>query len=592
MTYGEIHLANGYWAIRCEPHVRAKLKRVFPRAPVHAAEMITILDSIESSRDLLWFTERYPLDISAPLKERLVTRAAEHVDMELKLSDLLASRTSPGEFNLAKPAREYQLIGAAAAELRGGLLLADDVGLGKTVTGICPMAKPENLPAVVVVPAHLPDHWVEKLGEFAPNLRVHTIRKGQPYPLVKQPRQRTKDLWDTLPDVVVISYHKLRGWADTLAEFAKYVVFEECQQLRHPGTDIYRAADYLARRARLRMGLSATPIYNYGSEFYWVCHALLPDSLGSHDEYIREWCVAAPGDKARLKDSEQFGGYLRREGIMLRRTRADVGRELPPLTKIEHIVESDSKVLEQLTGDAVALARIIVGNNEQWRGQKMQAAGEFDQMVRQATGVAKAPYVAEFVRLLVENGHQVLLFGWHREVYGIWNERLADFHPVMYTGTESATQKRAAKEAFISGESRVLIMSLRSGAGVDGLQHVCNTIVFGELDWSPGVHEQCMGRPHRDGQQEACQAYFLVSEEGSDPIVAEVLGLKREQIEGVRNPGENLIERRDIGENQLRHLAQEFLKRRGVQQHGGATVTDIVRPNHCNSVGEQDGPQA
>lgn len=39
--------------------------------------------------------------------------------------------------------------------------------------------------------------------------------------------------------------------------------------------------------------------------------------------------------------------------------------------------------------------------------------------------------------------------------------------------------------------------------------------------------------------------------------------MKREQIEGVRNPGEHLIERRDIGENQLRQLAQRFLKEQG-----------------------------
>ncbi|MDI7181059.1 hypothetical protein QMO16_29155, partial [Klebsiella pneumoniae] len=74
-------------------------------------------------------------------------------------------------------------------------------------------------------------------------------------------------------------------------------------------------------------------------------------------------------------------------------------------------------------------------HNEAYRGEKMRAAGEFDQLVRQATGVAKAPYVAEFVRLLLESGQQVLLFGWHREVYSIWREKLADYNPVMYTGT-------------------------------------------------------------------------------------------------------------------------------------------------------------
>ena len=68
---------------------------------------------------------------------------------------------------------------------------------------------------------------------------------------------------------------------------------------------------------------------------------------------------------------------------------------------------------------------------------------------------------------------------------------------------------------------------------------------------------------HRDGQTEPVLAYFLISDHGSDPVVSEVLGVKREQIEGVRNPGEHLVERVDIGENQLRRLAQQFLASQG-----------------------------
>jgi CO dehydrogenase/acetyl-CoA synthase gamma subunit (corrinoid Fe-S protein) len=53
-------------------------------------------------------------------------------------------------------------------------------------------------------------------------------------------------------------------------------------------------------------------------------------------------------------------------------------------------------------------------------------------MVRQATGIAKAKTVAQFARLMVEAGEPVLLVGWHREVYRIWLEALADLKPAMY----------------------------------------------------------------------------------------------------------------------------------------------------------------
>jgi len=559
------------WRIACEPQVRSRLKRVFPRVQQAAADHIDLSATPENSRELQWFLQRYPMQMDAGAALALDGLAGQHVAMEQSLADLVAGRVLIPPFDLAKPARDYQRVAGAQVSIRGGLLVADDLGLGKTVTGICPMAIPSNLPAVVVYPAALPNHWPEKLAEFAPMLRVHHIRKGQPYPLVRQPRQRITDLWDTLPDVILVSYHKLRGWAETLAAIAQYVVFEECQQLRSPGSEIHRACRHLAAHARLRMGLTATPIYNYGCEFFHVVDPLLPGCLGTYDEFLREWCISAPGEAAKLKDAEQFGQYLRREGIMLRRTRKEVGRELPALSKIPHEIEADGSVLNRITGDAVALARTILAANERYRGEKMRAAGEFDQLVRQATGVAKAPYVAEFVRLLVQSGQQVLLFGWHREVYGIWQEKLADFNPVMYTGSESPAQKQAAKDAFVSGQSRVMLISLRAGAGIDGLQHVSSTVVFGEIDWSPGVHEQCIGRVHRDGQQEPVMAYFLLSDQGSDPIVSDVLGVKREQIEGVRNPGEHLVERRDIGEGQLRALAQQFLK-----EHGHAPAPNNV----------------
>ncbi|MGZ3477548.1 MAG: C-terminal helicase domain-containing protein, partial [Polyangiales bacterium] len=187
-------------------------------------------------------------------------------------------------------------------------------------------------------------------------------------------------------------------------------------------------------------------------------------------------------------------------------------------------------------------------------------------MLRQATGVAKAAFVADFVRLLVESGEKVVLFGWHREVYSLWMDRLRDLSPSLYTGTESPTQKDDARKRFLAGETPILIMSLRSGAGLDGLQEVCRTCVFGELDWSPGVHEQCVGRVYRDGQREPVVSYFLISEHGSDPAIADVLQIKRAQVDGMRDPMGALVEAvepLDGGEERVRRLATDYLRQRG-----------------------------
>ena len=245
---------------------------------------------------------------------------------------------------------------------------------------------------------------------------------------------------------------------------------------------------------------------------------------------------------------------------MLRRTRADVGRELPPLQKFHITIGADNSALNLVSDRCAELARLILRGQDVNRGDTMRASEEMSNILRQATGIAKAPYVADFVKILIENGEKVLLYGWHRLVYEVWLDQLKEFNPVMMTGSESAAAKQQSKEKFISGESQVLIMSLRAGAGIDGLQYCgCKTIVFGELDWAPGVHEQAIGRVNRDGQPDPVCAYFLVAETGSDPVMVDVLGIKKGQIEGVRNHDSPLFEKIEQDPDHIKKLARAYL---------------------------------
>ncbi len=280
--------------------------------------------------------------------------------------------------------------------------------------------------------------------------------------------------------------------------------------------------------------------------------------LGSREEFLREWGGFA-GNHVKVNNPAALGSYLREQGLMLGRTRKEVGRELPQTIKVPQFIDADASALEKVAGDAAAMARLILSDTTS-RQEKFRAAGELDWKMREATGIAKAPYVAEFVKLLLEAEEKVVLFGWHRAVYDIWNDMLADHRPVMYTGSESPKQKDEAQDAFVHGDSRVLIMSLRSGAGVDGLQLASRTAVFGELDWSPQVHEQAIGRLRRDGMaDEPPVAYFLNSTEGSDPAIMETLAVKRNQAEPLLSPDGKLFENSVQDESRARMLANHVL---------------------------------
>jgi hypothetical protein len=229
-------------------------------------------------------------------------------------------------------------------------------------------------------------------------------------------------------------------------------------------------------------------------------------------------------------------------------------------------VDYDAKAVQSIDDLAQRLAIRATTGSFVERGQ---AARELDIMVRQATGVSKARAVAQFVRLMVEAGEPVLLVGWHRAVYDIWLEELADLRPAMYTGSESASQKNKELERFISGETPVLIMSLRSGAGVDGLQFRSSVVVFGELDWSPGIHQQIIWRLDREGQVNPVTAFFMVSDEGSDPPMMDVLGIKASEAHQIVDPHLG-VEKVDDDMSNVQRLVTRYLEkgRRGGQALG------------------------
>lgn len=566
MSYGTAKLIDGKWVIDALPHVALRLKRVFGSIARNDEGMLRISDTIDTCRDLAWFCERYPLDVHP--REYLERRSAEYLEREDLVAKLLAGQVEPAPFKLRFPPRDYQRIAAELALRSHGLLVADDLGLGKTVVAITLLTDPRTRPALVVTQKHLQRQWADEIATFAPHLETHILKQGTPYDYSRDGRSAQLAFIKPHPDVLITNYHKLDGWQETLAPVIRTVVYDEVQELRggpsRAGKPIAKniAAAYLSSRVDYRLGLSATPIYNYGGEIFHVLNALRPGSLGELDEFLTEHCSRGV-EKPTLKDPPAFGSYLRDAGLMIRRTKADVGRELPELVKVPHQVDADEGVLKAIETPARELARLILGDKKLARGEAFNAGGKLDGLVRQATGVAKAPYVAEFVRMLAESGEKVVLFGWHHTVYKIWKEKLTSFGPALFTGDESEKQKHDAKKRFCSGDTPILIISLRSGAGLDGLQYSgCRTVVFGELDWSPAVLEQCIGRVRRDGQHESVLAYYMLADVGCDPIMADVLSLKKAQLEGLRDPsGPSTREVLDTTGTHIKKLAERYLRR-------------------------------
>lgn len=546
-TYGQLRLVNGTWVLSgVSPNVAIRLKQLFPRIPKADPGPWRFPNDEQHAADLEWFLHRYPMEIPFAHQHQLDAGKRRFDDQQAELEHVLSPDYQPPSYvgmREGQALRDYQARAVEILRRRFALLLGDEVGLGKTVVcaGACLIE--DALPACIVVEPHVQLQWQECIETFT-TLRVHAITTTKPYPLPEA-------------DVYLFRYSNLAGWVDVLTAMEVGLAgWDEIQSLRKgAASQKGQASRVLANRSRYRLGLTATPIYNYGSEIWDIMRFLDAGVLGDYGDFCREWL----GWGRSVKQPEALGTYLREQHVFLRRRRSEVGRELPAVNRIVDQVGYDTAVVRS----AEDLARqLAIKATEGTFVERGQAARDLDILMRHRTGLAKAPMVAEYVRILLEAGEPVLLVGWHRDVYDVWLEKLADFAPAMYTGTETAVQKRDSERRFVEGDTDLMIMSLRSGAGLDSLQNRCRTVVFGELDWSPGIHHQVIGRLDReraDGEVNKVMAIFLVTDEGSDPPMMEVLGLKASQASAINDPGLG-VQRTESDVTHLRKLVERYLR--------------------------------
>ncbi|WP_297105194.1 DEAD/DEAH box helicase [uncultured Devosia sp.] len=548
-TFGDLAWDAGFWQLRrLPPHVSLKFKSMFAQVAKTRAGEFDLKDNPAVAADLLWFMQRFPMAMSSDARERLEQSYQRGLDQAAEVRRIMAEDWVPAALPAFRPDRApypFQAQNGALGARLGRLLIMDDVGLGKTISSLAAIATSGHVPAAIVVQAHLIEQWVDEYITPFTTMTAHIIKGTKPYELPKA-------------DLFLFKYSNIAGWVDIAATGVfKAVVFDEVQELRH-GTETSKgsAAQVFSEHAQMRIGLTATPIYNYGGEIWNVVEAIAPGALGTYGEFCLEWCIGG-GPNAVVRNPDALGAYLRDEAIAVRHVESDVGRQMPPVNVIVHDIEFDQAASADFEEETKVLALKVLHGSFMESGQ---AARELDIRMRQVTGVAKARGVAALVRLLVESGEKVLLAGWHREVYDIWLSELRDLFPVMYTGTETGKGKLKAKRAFMDGTAKVMIISLRSGAGLDGLQHSCRTVVFGELDWSPQVHKQVIGRLRRPGQGGQVDAIYTHTNGGSDPVIMEMLGLKTSQSQGITDPFSGTTQQHS-DDSRIKRLAANYLAR-------------------------------
>lgn len=550
-TYGTLsyNRRSKCWTIKGEPCVTELAKRLFPGCDGRGRGVARFTAHRRIIGDLNWLMLRYPLEIRQSDRKRWEESLDEAREYAFRREQALSApeTAQPPEGSFSGTLLPFQQEGLGFMLASRRCLLADEMGLGKTVQALSFLATTAAYPAILVVPPHLIRNWQREIERFLNpdgRLRVHVI-KG----LTSQPLPEA--------DIYLIHYLLLRGWKDVLPEAGfKTAIFDEIQELRRNGTGKYSAASLLSESCENVIGLSGTPIYNQGGEIWNVVNILDFHFLGDWESFSREWCYGY--NRAMVAKPELLGEHLRREGLMLRRLKSDVLGELAPKRRLVQEIDWDDQVYRELMKPVADQLKSLRATDDPSKRAIIEDA--ICQQQRQATGVAKAPFVAAFVRALLDGGEKVLLMAHHHAVMDIFRKELKTYHPGFITGRETDAQKDAASAAFMSGKTDLLCISLRSASGLNLQRATC--VVFGELDWSPAVHSQAEDRAHRIGQKDSLLCYYLVSPRGSDRDMQDALGLKVSQfvsLMGDAQPdGDEAFLRQSEARDRIRRLVERL----------------------------------
>ncbi len=440
--------------------------------------------------------------------------------------------------------RPYQKLGVAwlkflyENDLAG--LLCDDMGLGKTHQAMALMVILReqldiDLPILVVCPRTVISHWRNKLREHAPGLRP--VRYHGPH----------RNLEGSLAqgDVVLTSYGVMRNDVERFGErLWGLIVFDEVQQIKNRSTLGYRAA--AALEARMKLGLTGTPIENSLTELKGLFDLVLPGYLGGEDSHVD---FMGPNE---LDPDSWYAVNLRRltSPFVLRRVKTAVLDELPE--KIEDVrtcrlsgeqldmyrqtIETKGSVLmKTLRSERGSLPYIhifaLLNRLKQICDHPALAVGDIDRYENYASG--KWDLCKELLEESFDSGQKVVVFTQYLGMIAILERYLTKLGIDYVTLTGSTRQRGKVVDRFNDDdECRVFLGSLKAGG--TGIDLVGGSVVIHyDRWWNAAREDQATDRLHRIGQKRVVHVFKLITEETLEERIAAIIDRKRRLMESV-----------------------------------------------------------
>ena len=448
----------------------------------------------------------------------------------------------------------FQRAGVEYLLPRPAAILGDEMGLGKTAQALIVMNMRHPVEALIVCPSILKLNWLKEARKWMIGYITVYIYEGKKIRYYKT--RLTNHDKNTI--LHIVNYDLLNKFKEKLmATPFNFFVSDESHMMKNKDALRTQIAQELARKAKWKIFITGTPIYNKPKDLYVCLNLIDPGMFGSFTAFANRYCV----DKKKSRFANFNGASnvdelntILRANYMVRRMKKDVMKDLPEKIKdvivlseddLDAMVEKEKKTIEHCQAQEEKLKKevedlkALYNQNREYEAlykDKVKSLREvrfknFSDIsrVRKELAIKKAPYVVDFVKEMLESGDddksKIVVFGHHTEVLDYIHKELKKYNPVIITGKTPGAERQNAISLFKDKNStRVFVGSMgAAGTGVDGLQDNCNTIVFAELDWTPSLVDQAESRLQRIGQKNTVWVYHIVADDSIDSRIIKLM---------------------------------------------------------------------
>lgn len=473
---------------------------------------------------------------------------AEEITSDSEINDLISYNLIKNNLSYKLP---YQIEGAIRIlrDLNGSALLADEVGLGKTITSGLVLkeciVRGFVKKALILTPPSLVNQWFHELKDKF-DLDFKIIEKESD--------------WDNV-SLALASIDRVKIFDKEKGDFKHHraheiswdiLMVDEAHKLKEKNTIRWRFVDRIHKKRFLL--LTATPFQNDLFELYNLLHLLKKGHLGTIKEFKKKFLQQ--GNKRKPLNIKELKAKL--DEVMIRRRRSETGikymKRIPKIISVEltakekEIYNKTCELLKEqyfsaagnkINGRLIIFALLPkitsssksameslerISNEEKYHSKTREFAKEILEDYRSLGVDSKMKTLINLIeeRLKKAPGEKILIYTKHPTTVGYIIENLIPYN-LEITQFRGGLSREEKSDRIMEFKKKSQIM-ICTDAGAEGLNlQFCHTLINYDLPWNPMSVEQRIGRVDRIGQPKDMEIYSLATKDTMEEYVVDLI---------------------------------------------------------------------